>query len=152
MEGKSNFLFSLSLSFWGVLGFKDGCFVAGGCSLAFPELPPEEDLVRAWNHPGCMAVRPVAGQPQVTTFQWLLDCDYGGWVPQHVLDLALPFSQVGIPFHQTPFERTSLKSEFISHFAPLPTGNAGRLAAKEARGATSHNNNNSCHSVLRYIS
>ncbi len=35
----------------------DGCFVAGGCSVDFPPLPPEEDLVRAWNHPSCMVVR-----------------------------------------------------------------------------------------------
>ncbi len=47
-----------------VLGVKfallDGCFVAGGRSVEYPPLPPEEEeegVVRAWNHPSCMVVR-----------------------------------------------------------------------------------------------
>ena len=72
----------------------DNCFVAGGCSVDFPSLPPEPDLVRAWSYPGCMVLRPIPGRVGVSMFQWVVDCHYGGWVPQCLFDLALPFAQV----------------------------------------------------------
>jgi hypothetical protein len=41
-----------------------------------------------------MVVRPVPGQPDTSTFQWLLELDYGGWVPACLVNLFLPFAQV----------------------------------------------------------
>ena len=75
----------------------DSCFVAGGCSLDLPDIFPDsanDDLVRAWNYPGCMVARPIAGQAKECIFQWLLDCNYGGWVPRFVQDSAIPLAQV----------------------------------------------------------
>ena len=50
--------------------------------------------VRGWCFPGCMVVRPIPGQPDACTFQWLLELDYGGWVPSCLVNLFLPFAQV----------------------------------------------------------
>jgi len=43
---------------------------------------------------GCMVVRPIPGQPDACSFQWLLELDYGGWVPSCMVNLFLPFAQV----------------------------------------------------------
>ncbi len=75
-------------------GSIDGCFVAGSGSVIYPLLPEEDDLVRGWCFPGCMVVRPIPGQPDTSTFQWLLELDYGGWVPACLVNLFLPFAQV----------------------------------------------------------
>jgi hypothetical protein len=80
--------------YW-VLGLIDGCFVAGGCSVDYNGPGCDEDeMVRAFFWPGCMVARPIPGIPNASTFQWMLDCDYGGWVPRIMLDWALPFAQV----------------------------------------------------------
>ena len=79
-------------------GLIDGCFVAGGCSLDFPGLNDDKDeeiVVRAHHYPGCIVVRPIpGGSKRVCTVQWLLESDYGGWVPSCVVNRALPFSQI----------------------------------------------------------
>ena len=98
--------------YW-VPGLIDGCFVAGGCSVDYnaaseagpggweAAASPDSDgsgggseMVRALLWPGCVVARPVPGMPKATILQWLLDIDYGGWVPRCVLDFVLPFSQV----------------------------------------------------------
>ncbi|TRY67636.1 hypothetical protein TCAL_11477 [Tigriopus californicus] len=89
-----NLLFPRDFVFGVKYGMMDNCFVAGGCSVDYPALPQEGDLVRAWNYPGCMVVRPIPGQADVCLFQWLLDCDYGGWMPQSLFEFVVPFSQV----------------------------------------------------------
>lgn len=89
-----NLLFPRDFVFGVKYGMMDNCFVAGGCSVDYPALPQEGDLVRAWNYPGCMVVRPIPGQTDVCLFQWLLDCDYGGWMPRSLFEFVVPFSQV----------------------------------------------------------
>jgi len=38
-------------------------------------------------------IAPVAADPNSSTFIWLMDCDYKGWMPQSVLDIAMPIAQ-----------------------------------------------------------
>ena len=73
--------------------------MAGGCSIDYngpgcDELAATDEMVRAKVWPGCIVARPIPGMPNATTFQWLLDIDYKGWVPRLILDMALPFVQV----------------------------------------------------------
>lgn len=75
--------------------------MAAGCSLDLPDVFPDKDpdLIRAWVYSSCMVVRPIYGMPKsganaVCSFQWMIDCDYGGWIPKALLNLALPFAQV----------------------------------------------------------
>ena len=89
--------------YW-VPGLIDGCFVAGGCSVDYNAASgpggdgdggsSDSEMVRALLWPGCIVARPIPGMPKATILQWLLDIDYGGWVPRCVLDFVLPFSQV----------------------------------------------------------
>ena len=79
-------------------GIIDGCFVAGGCSLDIPGYEAKdglEILVRAFHYPGCIVVRPIpGGAKDVCTVQWLLECDYGGLVPNLLVNSILPLGQV----------------------------------------------------------
>ena len=43
-------------------------------------------LSRGENGPTCWALRPVATCPDTCLFQWLLDTDLKGWIPQRVID------------------------------------------------------------------
>ena len=47
---------------------------------------------RAINGPGCQMVGPT-DDDNVCEFTWLMDCDYKGWMPQSVLDIAMPVAQ-----------------------------------------------------------
>lgn len=38
-------------------------------------------------------MRPVPGEPDECIFQWLLDTDLKGWIPQSVIDAALSGAQ-----------------------------------------------------------
>jgi len=38
-------------------------------------------------------ILPVTGDANSCTFIWLMDCDYKGWMPQSVLDIAMPIAQ-----------------------------------------------------------
>ncbi len=49
---------------------------------------------RAWNGPGAQIVRPVASSPDECEFIWLMDCEYRGWIPSGILDLAMPIAQM----------------------------------------------------------
>ena len=43
-------------------------------------------MCRGDNGPTCWALRPVATCPDTCLFQWLLDTDLKGWIPQRVID------------------------------------------------------------------
>ncbi len=51
-----------------------------------------------------MSFRPIAGSvgscehDQRCSFQWLLDCDFGGWVPRTIVEMAMPFAQVVVVY------------------------------------------------------
>merc|ERR1711928_247559 len=74
-------------------GFKGDVFVMGGRSVDYKDAPSSSKIVRAINGPGCQMIAPVAGDPNSSTFIWLMDCDYKGWMPQSVLDIAMPIAQ-----------------------------------------------------------
>ena len=75
--------------------------MAGGCSLDIPGYEAKdglEILVRAFHYPGCIVVRPIpGGAKDVCTVQWLLECDYGGLVPNLLVNSILPLGQVCNP-------------------------------------------------------
>merc|ERR1711992_129122 len=74
-------------------GFKGDVFVMGGRSVDYKDAPSSSKIVRAINGPGCQMILPVAGETNSSTFVWLMDCDYKGWMPQSVLDIAMPIAQ-----------------------------------------------------------
>merc|ERR1712032_435506 len=74
-------------------GFKGDVFVMGGRSVDYKDAPSSSKIVRAINGPGCQMIAPVAGDPNSSTFIWLMYCDYKGWMPQSVLDIAMPIAQ-----------------------------------------------------------
>ena len=49
---------------------------------------------RAWNGPGAQLVRPHPSDPTKSEFVWLMDCDYKGWIPSSILDIAMPVAQM----------------------------------------------------------
>jgi len=74
-------------------GYDGQVFVMGGRSVEYKEAPVQGKIVRAYNGPGCQIVSP-SSAGQVCDFVWLMDCDYKGWMPQSILDVALPFAQI----------------------------------------------------------
>ena len=51
-------------------------------------------FLRAWNGPGAQVVRPVPGDPNSCEFIWLMDCEYKGWIPNSILEIAMPMAQL----------------------------------------------------------
>ena len=49
---------------------------------------------RAWNGPGAQIIKPIPGEPDACQFVWLMDCEYKGWIPASVLELAMPVAQL----------------------------------------------------------
>lgn len=77
-------------------GYKDNgaIFVQGGMSVDSDLAPKSpKGLVRAWNGPGAQIIRPLSDESGCE-FIWLMDCDYRGWIPSHILDLAMPVAQL----------------------------------------------------------
>jgi len=72
--------------------YKGAVFVMGGRSVEFKEAPSSSKIVRAVNGAGCQMVSPTE-DPNVVELLWLMDCDYKGWMPQRVLDIAMPIAQ-----------------------------------------------------------
>ncbi len=70
---------------------EDGTFFAAGVSVKHPAMPPNQPKkVRGENGPGGWAMRPSPnGDARQCLFQWLLDTDLKGWIPQRVIDSAL---------------------------------------------------------------
>jgi len=72
-------------------GHRNGSFVQLGQSIEYPSAPKESKIVRAWNGPGGIGVKALGnGEAE---FRWLMDCDYKGWIPQKIMDVAMPFAQ-----------------------------------------------------------
>ena len=69
-------------------------WIAGGCSINLPSHPTTTDMVRAWQYPTCMVVTPsaVTTNPPSSHFTWLLQCDFGGLLPQAILNAAMPYA------------------------------------------------------------
>ena len=67
----------------------DGSFVSAVVSVSHPSVPPLPGKVRGENRPGCFLISPVLGEPELSLFQWVLDTDLKGWIPQTIIDKAL---------------------------------------------------------------
>jgi len=80
----------VNLRHWAVV---DGVYLSAGGSIKHPAMPPQPKKVRGENGPGCWAMRPVDGDPNKCLFQWLLDTDLKGWIPQYIIDKALSGAQ-----------------------------------------------------------
>ncbi|KAK7071928.1 StAR-related lipid transfer protein 3 [Halocaridina rubra] len=69
-------------------------WVSGGISVIHDDEPPQKSIVRGENGPGCWVFRPVEGTTKKCSFQWLLDTDLKGWIPQYVIDQALTHAMI----------------------------------------------------------
>eukprot|EP00088_Acartia_fossae_P043265 TRINITY_DN4556_c0_g1_i2.p1 TRINITY_DN4556_c0_g1~~TRINITY_DN4556_c0_g1_i2.p1 ORF type:complete len:214 (-),score=70.73 TRINITY_DN4556_c0_g1_i2:283-924(-) len=68
-------------------------FVMGGKSVDYPDAPKVNKIVRAINGAGCQMVIPVPGEDGECEVLWLMDCDFKGWMPSNILDVAMPIAQ-----------------------------------------------------------
>jgi len=68
-------------------------FVMGGKSMDYPDAPTVKKIVRAINGPGCQMVIPIEGEEDQCEVIWLMDCDFKGWMPGNILDIAMPVAQ-----------------------------------------------------------
>merc|ERR1711990_245287 len=92
-DGGGGMVSSRDFVYCAKVGFKGDVFVMGGCSVDYKDAPSSSKIVRAFNGPGCQMISPVAADPNSSTFIWLMDLDYKGWMPQSVLDIAMPIAQ-----------------------------------------------------------
>jgi len=67
-------------------------FVQAGRSVEWPNAPTSKGAVRAENGPTGTVVKPLPGGK--TEFRWLMDCDYSGWIPAGILNMAMPIAQM----------------------------------------------------------
>lgn len=62
-------------------------YISAGTSVVHPSMPPVKHIVRGENGPTAFAFRPAAHNS--CDFQWLLNINLKGWLPQKVIDHAL---------------------------------------------------------------
>ena len=48
--------------------------------------------IRAENGPTGTVVKPLPNGK--TEFRWLMDCEYKGWIPSGILEIAMPIAQM----------------------------------------------------------
>ena len=75
-------------------GYKNDAYLQAACSVEYPGLEKVKGMVRAWNYPGGLMVKPVLNEPNKSEFQWLIDCDLKGWLPASMVSMAMPFMQM----------------------------------------------------------
>ncbi|XP_071318047.1 steroidogenic acute regulatory protein, mitochondrial [Trachinotus anak] len=66
----------------------------GGAAIQLDSFPPQEGFVRAEDGPGCIVIQAVDGDTRRSRFTWLLNMDVKGWLPQSIVDQALPKEQL----------------------------------------------------------
>lgn len=67
----------------------DDSWVCAVISIICKDEPPQKNIVRGENGPGCWVFQPDEEAPKKCSFHWLLDTDLKGWIPQYVIDQAL---------------------------------------------------------------
>ena len=73
---------------------REGQFIVGGQSVEYEGQPEGGDKVRAWHGPSCQIVKQVTGDPNMSSYTWLVDCQYGGNIPTSIINMALPRAQL----------------------------------------------------------
>ncbi|KAF5274123.1 hypothetical protein FQR65_LT04521 [Abscondita terminalis] len=76
----------INIRHWGVI---DGCFVIAYCAIDHPSVGRSEKYVRGENGIGCWAMKPIPGELDKCMFEWVLNTNLKGWIPQYILDTAL---------------------------------------------------------------
>jgi len=68
-------------------------WLQGGRSIEYPPAPKVSKIVRAWNNPGGTYIKQ-SSDPNKCEFTWLMDCEFRGWLPASVLEMANPMAQI----------------------------------------------------------
>ncbi|PSN36624.1 hypothetical protein C0J52_10451 [Blattella germanica] len=99
---------------------KDGCYISAGVSVPHPNVPPVKKYIRGENGPTCWVMRPIEGDPDHCVFEWLLNIDLKGWLPNYVVVSALSTAMLEyighIRTHAEELKNASLYGEII-HYA-----------------------------------
>ncbi|KAK7122216.1 hypothetical protein R3I94_019363 [Phoxinus phoxinus] len=86
----------LSVRHWSKI---ESCVYLGGAATQFESLPPQPGFVRAEDGPTCIVLQPLQDHPDRTHFIWLLNMDVKGWLPQSLVNKALPRAQADFTKH-----------------------------------------------------
>ncbi|XP_016361104.1 steroidogenic acute regulatory protein, mitochondrial-like [Sinocyclocheilus anshuiensis] len=71
----------------------------GGAATWMESLPPQPGFVRAEDGPTCIILQSLQDRPDRSRFIWLLNMDIRGWLPQSLVNKALPQAQVDFTKH-----------------------------------------------------
>uniref|UniRef100_A0A8C2JY24 START domain-containing protein 1 n=1 Tax=Cyprinus carpio TaxID=7962 RepID=A0A8C2JY24_CYPCA len=71
----------------------------GGASTRLESLPPLPGFVRAEDGPTCIILHPLQDRPDRSRLIWLLNMDVKGWLPQSLVNKALPRAQADFTKH-----------------------------------------------------
>ena len=74
------------------IGYEGQSWLMGGRSVEYSEAPPSNGIVRAINGPGLQMVTPL--EDNTCEIIWLMDCEYKGWIPSGILEIAMPIAQM----------------------------------------------------------
>uniref|UniRef100_A0A672PCF9 START domain-containing protein 1 n=1 Tax=Sinocyclocheilus grahami TaxID=75366 RepID=A0A672PCF9_SINGR len=77
----------------------ESCVYFGGAATRMESLPPQPGFVRAEDGPTCIILQPLQDRPDRSRFIWLLNMDIRGWLPQSLVNKALPQAQVDFTKH-----------------------------------------------------
>ncbi|XP_045625227.1 stAR-related lipid transfer protein 3 isoform X2 [Procambarus clarkii] len=79
----------VSVRHWKKIG---DSWVCAAVSVEYDDEPLQKKFVRGDNGPGCFVFHPADEAPKKCHFQWLLDTDLKGWIPQYVIDQTLTYA------------------------------------------------------------
>ncbi|KAI2658234.1 Steroidogenic acute regulatory protein, mitochondrial [Labeo rohita] len=71
----------------------------GGAATRLESLPPQPEFVRAEDGPTCIILQPLQDRSDRSRFIWLLNMDVKGWLPQSLVNKALPRAQADFTKH-----------------------------------------------------
>lgn len=71
-------------------------YVSASASVLHPKKPPSKNYIRGENYPGCWVMKPIPDEYDWCDFQWLLNTNLKGWLPNYVVDSA--FTNVMLEF------------------------------------------------------
>jgi hypothetical protein len=75
----------VNLRHWDVI---EGRYVIACVGTEHPSLPKNDKYIRGENRAGCWAMQEDPNDPNKCIFQWVLNTNLNGWIPQYVRDTA----------------------------------------------------------------